>query len=238
MSTMKTIYFNIQSKGGAGKSMLTYFQALKHEKNTKSCFVDLDSSTKTSTQQLKFLHEQGRLFEIDIYDNLKKIEREKLFDVLDVLSQTSFEEIFIDFGAPESEQLPSLFNIDFTIDEFKEFEASLDLKFVFNVIMAGGPAYIPCFGYLKTIVQLAGGHFETWCYINEHTFSGHAEFMEEITQFAKLTKGNLQVKGFGNIQTDRSSGQAIIGYITQGKGFQDYQTFTSRTIMKRELAKL
>ena len=28
---MKTIYLNIQSKGGAGKSMLTYLQALKHE---------------------------------------------------------------------------------------------------------------------------------------------------------------------------------------------------------------
>ena len=58
--------------------MLTYFQALKHEDDPKSCFVDLDSSTKTSTRQLKFLHEQQRLFEIDIYDNLKKIERENL----------------------------------------------------------------------------------------------------------------------------------------------------------------
>src|SRR5450432_352258 len=235
---MKTFYFNIQSKGGAGKSMLTYFQALKHEEDAQSCFVDLDSSTKTSTRQLKFLHEQQRLFEIDIYDDFKKIEREKLFDVLDILSQTSFEEIFIDFGAPESEQFPSLFNIDFTIDEFKEFEASLDLKFVFNVIIAGGPAYVPCFEYLKTIVQLAGGYFETWCYINEHTFAGHADLIEEITQFSKLTKGNLKVKGFGNIQTDRSSGQAIIRYITQGKGLRAFETFTSRTIMKRELAKL
>ena len=235
---MKTIYFNIQSKGGAGKSMLTYFQAVKHEGDAKSCFVDLDSSTKTSTRQLKFLHDQERLFEIDIYDNLKKIEREKLFEVLDHLSKTNFEEIFIDFGAPESEQLPSLFNIDFSIDEFKEFETSLSLKFVFNIVMAGGPAYIPCFDYLKTIVRLVGDHFETWCYINEHSFAGHASLVEEITQFAKLTKGNLKVKGFGNIQTDRSSGQAIIGYITQGKGFHSYETFTSRTIMKRELAKL
>ena len=235
---MKTIYFNIQSKGGAGKSMLTYFQALKHEGDAKSCFVDLDSSTKTSTRQLKFLHDQERLYEIDIYDNLKKIEREKLFEVLDLLSKTNFEEIFIDFGAPESEQLPSLFNIDFSIDEFKEFETSLSLKFVFNIVMAGGPAYIPCFDYLKTIIRLAGEHFETWCYINEHSFAGHAGLVEEITQFAKLIKGNLKVKGFGNIQTDRSSGQVIISYITQGKGLHSYETFTSKTIMKRELAKL
>lgn len=235
---MKTIYFNIQSKGGAGKSMLTYFLALKHEEDLKSCFVDLDSSTKTSTRQLKSLHEQQRLFEIDIYDHLKKIEREKLFEVLDLLGSTRFEEIFIDFGAPESEQLPSLFDIDFTIDEFKEFEVSLGLKFVFNVVMAGGPAYIPCFEYLKTILRLAGGHFEIWCYINEHSFAGRMDLMEEITEFAKLTRGNLMVKCFGNIQTDRSSGQTIIGYITQGKGLKAFETFTSRTIMKRELAKL
>ena len=45
---MKTYYFNIQAKGGAGKSMLTYLQALKNEENASTLFVDLDNSTKTS----------------------------------------------------------------------------------------------------------------------------------------------------------------------------------------------
>ena len=40
---MKTIFLNIQSKGGAGKSMLTYLQALKHQGNEHVAFVDLDS---------------------------------------------------------------------------------------------------------------------------------------------------------------------------------------------------
>jgi cellulose biosynthesis protein BcsQ len=52
---MKIFYFNIQSKGGAGKSMLTYLQALKHETNDQAVFVDLDSSTKTSVRQLRFI---------------------------------------------------------------------------------------------------------------------------------------------------------------------------------------
>ncbi|MBS1666672.1 MAG: hypothetical protein JST58_04775 [Bacteroidetes bacterium] len=235
---MKTIYFNIQSKGGAGKSMLTYFQALKHEDDPRSCFVDLDSSTKTSTRQLKFLDEQNRLFEIDIYDNLKKIEREKLFEVLDILSRTDFAEIFIDFGAPESEQFPALFDFDFTVDEFKEFEKSLGAKFVLNIVISGGPSYIACFEYLKKMVSLAGDHFETCCYVNEQTFSGHKELMDEIELYSHKAQVNLKIKRFGNIQTERSSGQAIIGYIAQGKGLQDFETFTSRIIMKRELAKL
>ena len=235
---MKTIHFNIQSKGGAGKSMLTYFLAVKHEDDPRSCFVDLDSSTKTSTRQLRFLHEQNRLFEIDIYDNLKKIEREKLFEVLDILSRTDFDEIFIDFGAPESEQLPALFDFDFTVDEFKEFETSIGAKFVFNIIMAGGPSYLACFDYLKKMVSLAGDHFETCCYVNEQTFSGHQELMGEIELFSQIDSVNLKIKRFGNIQTERSSGQAIIAYIAQGKGLRDFETFTSRIIMKREVARL
>ncbi|MDQ2719706.1 MAG: hypothetical protein M3Z26_08115 [Bacteroidota bacterium] len=55
---MKQFQFNIQAKGGSGKSMLTYLQALKNETNQVTFFVDLDSSVQTSRQQLKFL--QGK----------------------------------------------------------------------------------------------------------------------------------------------------------------------------------
>src|SRR4051794_34086751 len=110
---MKTFYFNIQAKGGAGKSMLTYLQALKNEDNEAALFVDLDNSTKTSIKQLKFLKDKQRLVETDIIDAFRRIEREKLFQVLENLSQMEFEEYFLDFGAPESEQLPNLFSLDF-----------------------------------------------------------------------------------------------------------------------------
>ena len=55
---MKQFHFNVQAKGGSGKSMLTYLQALKNETSQRSYFIDLDSSVKTSLQQLKFL--QGK----------------------------------------------------------------------------------------------------------------------------------------------------------------------------------
>src|SRR4028119_1805946 len=104
---MKTYYFNIQAKGGAGKSMLTYLQALKNEENASTLFVDLDNSTKTSLKQLKFLKEKRRLVETDITDAFKRIEREKLFQVLEDLNKMDFKEYYLDFGAPESEQLPN-----------------------------------------------------------------------------------------------------------------------------------
>ena len=52
---MKTFYFNIQAKGGSGKSMLTYLQALKNETNNRAYFIDLDSSVRREAQVLKVL---------------------------------------------------------------------------------------------------------------------------------------------------------------------------------------
>jgi len=235
---MKTFYFNIQSKGGAGKSMLTYLQALKHERNEKVAFVDLDSSTQTSTRQLHFLarQETNRLFSVDIFDHLKKIEREKLYDILEAFNSQPFDEIFYDFGAPESEQLPSLFSLDFTIEEFKEFEKELKAKFVFNVIMSGGTSYTSTFHYLKNLVSIVKGKFEIVMYLNELTFLNYQLLIEELEEFSK--KAKIKMALFGDIHIDRNSGQIITENIRNGMGFSSYKSFAAKTIIKREIAKV
>jgi hypothetical protein len=236
---MKTIYFNIQSKGGAGKSMLTYLQALKNEENELSAFVDLDSSTKTSKKQLKFIGVKSRLFEVDIFDSIKKIEREKLFQIVEKLNDTEYTDIYIDFGAPESEQLPSLFSIDFSIEEFKLFEKELNAKFVFNVIVAGGTAYVSSVEYLKKITESIKGNFEVVIYANEFTFQNYSHLIDELKAFAKSTKGLIKdVKPYGAIQVDRNSGQLITENIKEGKGLSEYTSFAAKTIIKREICKI
>jgi hypothetical protein len=236
---MKTFYFNIQSKGGSGKSMLTYLQALKNENNSSVAFVDLDSSTQTSKRQLKFLTAKKRLFEVDIFDSLRKIEREKMFLIIEALNNNEFTEIYIDFGAPESEQLPGLFSIDFSIDEFKEFETGLGCRFVFNVIVAGGTAYTSSIDYLKRITELIKGKFEVVAYVNEFTFHNYAHLIDEVRAFAKATKGLIkEVKPYGAIHIDRNSGQIITENIREGKGFTAYNSFAAKTIIKRELCKV
>lgn len=235
---MKTFYFNIQSKGGVGKSMLTYLQALKHEKNEKVAFVDLDSSTQTSTRQLHFLarQETNRLFSVDIFDHLKKIEREKLYDILQAFNSQSFEAIYIDFGAPESEQLPSLFSLDFTIEEFKEFEKELKAKFVFNVIMGGGTSYESTFNYLKNLISIVKGMFEIVLCLNELTFQNYQLLIDELEDFGRKAKS--RVIKFGNIHIDRNSGQIITESIRNGKGGSSFKSFAAKTIIKREIAKV
>lgn len=236
---MKTFYFNVQAKGGAGKSMLTYLQALKNECRETTVFVDMDNSTKTSVRQLNFLSEKDRLLEIDIIDNIQRIEREKLFQCLEELVCYDFDEYYLDFGAPESEQLPKLFTLDFSAEEFKEFELSIDSHFVFNVVVAGGPAYISCMDYLSKIAEPLEGKFEVLLFINEFTFQTHPALIDEAKNFASLNNKLIkEARTFGNIAAERSSGQHILEFVRGGKGLNEYKNFAARTIIRKELSKI
>ena len=237
----KKFFLNIQSKGGSGKSMLTYLQALKNETNEKTCFVDLDSYNKISTQQLKFigLHSSDRIIQIEMFDNLKKIERNKLFDILSALNAYNFDEFYIDFGTPESAQFPALLQVDFTVDEFKEFEKELDAEFIFNVIVAGGASYMSSFNYLKEITTLIDGKFDVNILINDFTFVNYPLLIDEIKAWAKGNNGKIkEVKQFGAFIIERATGQKIIDNVKLGLGMKDYTSFSSKMILKRELKRI
>lgn len=237
---MKHIYFNVQSKGGAGKSMLTYLQALKHENDFTAAFIDLDSATGTSLQQLKFIGaHDNRLFKVDILDFHKKIEREKLFTVIEKCCSMPPENFYIDFGAAESEQLLKLLAIDFTAEELKEFEKEQDAKFVFNVIIAGGTSYVASVEYLKNFLVLIGGSFEVVVYANEFTFKGQSFLLEELRRFVTSTKGLIKsLIMFGNFFPERVSGTQIMEAMKMGKGREGLNSFSTKIIIRKELAKI
>jgi len=219
--------------------MLTYLQALKHEQDPDALFVDLDSSTKTSVKQLRFIGLKKRVIEVDMLDRIRKIEREKLFEVLESLQRMPYDHFYVDFGAPESEQLPGLFSIDYSMDEFCGFAQELGAEFRFNVVMAGGTAYRSCFDYLKRITELVDGRFSVTAFVNEYTFQHYEHLIDEIRVFAEATGGLVEaVRPFGDIHTDRNSGQQITDNVKEGKGIGDYRSFAARTIIRRELAKV
>ena len=158
---MKQFQFNVQAKGGSGKSMLTYLQALKNQANPRSYFIDLDSSVKTSLQQLKFLQGKTppRFAIMNLLDSRDKIDRQLLFENLMELSIKDYDNFYLDFGAPESDQLPSLFSRDYTIEEFKQIECELSTEFIFNIVIAGAGAYEGCTKYLQKLAGLLRGEF-------------------------------------------------------------------------------
>jgi hypothetical protein len=285
---MKTFHLNLQNKGGAGKSMLTYLQALKHRANVKAAFVDLDNSTKTSARQLQFLEMEKdspdalvqeienlrreknmsesvepvdttalkaidtkisvlenqlqkykgvpRLFDIGIYDELKRIDREKFFEVAQALSERDFDEVFIDFGAAESEQFLHLFKTDFSIEELKEFEAGIGVKFIFNVIVAGSAAYQSCCDYLSELLKSVKNRFTVKVYANMHYFYNETSQLDALKKYCN--DRDLQMAEFGAFNTQLSSGQAILELVKTGKGMDFIRSFAAKTILKRSLAAL
>lgn len=236
---MKNFYFNIQSKGGAGKSMLTYLQALKYEQNPDVAFVNLDSSTRTSITQLNFIAKLNRLVQTDIYDKARKLDRDRFIEVLEGLNQLDMTDFYIDFGAPESEQLPGLFTIDYSIEEFKEMEGELNARFVFNVIMAGGPAYEPCFAYLRQLTEIINGNFDINVFINLFTFRNYEKLVDDLYSFIEATDGLIKnAIPFGDFYPERLAGTTLFNNIRDGKGKEACRGLALKIILRRELERI
>lgn len=193
---MKQFHFIIQSKGGVGKSFFTYLIGIKHEENQETIFLDVDGSTKTSTSQLKFLQDK-RLASIDLLDAQQRIARDLLFGSIEELATFPYENFVLDFGAPESEQLPALFSRDIKENDLKGFADYLNSEFKFHVIIAGGTAYAACVEYLTQIVRLVGKQFKIIAWINENTFLNYPNQVEQIEEAAKGFE--IEVDKFGDI---------------------------------------
>lgn len=237
---MKTFYFNIQSKGGAGKSMLTYLQALKEQANEKSYFVDFDSSVKSSCQQLKFLQGKTppRFAMMSLLDIREKLDRQLLFENLYQLSQKNYDNFYLDFGAPESDQLPALFSKDYSIEEFKQVEEELNARFIFNIIIAGGGAYGPCTNYLEKITAIVKEAFEVNIYINQSSFTGTPQLIEELKVFGTAEENNINaIKLFGDFDITTAPHKNILQKIGEGKGMEAY-AFVERIKIQKELSKI
>ena len=237
---MKTFYFNIQAKGGAGKSMLTYLQALKHEKDDKVYFVDFDSSVSTSLQQLKFLQGRNpsRFATMSLLDAREKLDRQLLFENLLELSQKDYEAFYLDFGAPEPDQLPNLFFNDYTIEEFKQIQDELDAQFIFNIVVAGGGAYKGCTAYLQRMTKLVKGMFTLNIYINQATFSGTPYLINELKDFASIEANKINnLKLFGNFDTTAAPHISLLQKIGEGQGMEAF-VFVEAVNIKRELLKI
>ncbi|WP_373513770.1 hypothetical protein [Persicitalea sp.] len=213
----KKFNFIIQAKGGVGKSFLTYLIAIKHEEDDSRTFIDVDSSTKTSTAQLRFLAEKElRLAEIDLLDSYRKIARDRLFDSIQQLSSLNNEVFYLDFGAPESEQVPALLTMDLNQDELKQFEQYLGVEFLFHVVVAGGTAYTSCVDYLMKIYKAVGNVFPIMVWINANTFQNFPQQQEECLAVAK--KCRMSVEHFGDIEPNTDLASKIINNVERGEG--------------------
>lgn len=241
-TAMKTFYFNIQAKGGTGKSFLTVLQAYKEEENNDSLFVCLDTSTRSTMKNLRFMEGKNpkRIAEASLLDERMKIVRDKLLSTIEALNQieNGYDRFYLDFGAPESQQFPELISQDLTPKDLKAFEEHLKVKFVFNIVVAGGTAYTSCTEYLDKLVQLLGDMFEVNILANKATFYNFNHLLDELGKYTKEMGSKVaSLKVFGDFDTANDTGKVILANIEQGNSVKEL-SFTANLKMQNELQKI
>jgi hypothetical protein len=210
---MKTIHLILQAKGGVGKSLFTWFVA-HVEKETKTSFIDLDESTHTSANRLESIVGNKRIRHVEILNDSKRLEREKIIGLFESLSRAQSPNIYIDFGASESEEFKKLLEFDIPSDILKDEMIRMELDLRIFVVIAGRDAFISCFNYFQLLSQQLSEHFKTVILLNEGTF-GSSEAFEIIK--AKLSSATLEYKCFGKLG-ESESGKDVIKMLTDGKG--------------------
>ncbi|MEA5402772.1 hypothetical protein VB776_07595 [Arcicella sp. DC2W] len=210
---MKQINLILQAKGGVGKSLFTWFVA-QAEKDKKTSFIDLDESTKTTANRLESVVGKNRIRHVDILNDYKRLEREKIIALFESLSKVQSPTIFIDFGAAESEEFKKLLEFDIPAHILKEELSQMGIDLRFYIIMAGRDAFVACYSYYEKLKFLIETHFQMIVLINEGTFSD-AETITLVKQ--NFIDTGALFKGFGNLG-NAESGRDVIKILTEGKG--------------------
>ncbi|MEY4539688.1 MAG: hypothetical protein RLZZ306_1445 [Bacteroidota bacterium] len=226
---MKIVNLILQAKGGVGKSLFTWFVA-HAEKDTKTSFIDLDESTHTSSNRLESLVGNKRIRHIEILNDSKRLEREKIIGLFESLSKAQSPNIYIDFGASESEEFRKLLEFDIPANILKEELIRMEIDLKIFVVIAGRDAFISCFNYYQVLSLQIGNHFEPFILLNEGTFGSSAAV--EIVK-DKLSTSQIPFKCFGGLG-ESESGKDVIRILTDCKG-EDSLNLMGRITFKKAL---
>ena len=139
--THETIQLILQAKGGVGKSLFTWFVA-HAEKEIRTSFIDLDESTRTSANRLEFIVGVKRIRHFEILNESKRLEREKIISLFESLAKAQSPNIYVDFGASESEEFRKLLEFDIPAENLNTELTFLEIRLQLFVVIAGRDAFI------------------------------------------------------------------------------------------------
>ena len=249
MRNTRYIYCQIQGKGGAGKSFITYLFGLKFYRDESTLFIDADFNSKTSsTQNLRFIlpkkdtrlskKDRERVVFFNILDEKKNIERGKFMNMLTRFGSDifTFERVFIDFGTLESDQFLELFIRHFKPGELHELEKDLNLKFIFQVVVAGNTNYLSCMSYLEKVQQIFGEHHDILIYPNLEKFSHADKQLEQVKDYAQ--RFQLPCKPFGDFGRDSETEIDVRLMMQQGKSLDEYSDLITQWLVEQEIQNL
>lgn len=211
---MKKVHLILQSKGGCGKSLLTWFLANYYADKEEVYFMDVDESTKTSSSRLEGILSPERVSFFPILNEQKRLERELFLAMFERISRLKANLLFLDFGAPESEEFKKLLEFEISAESLVEELRELGIELVLFVVVAGRDAFTSSIRFYEALLELADSTIETRLLMNEGTYGG----IEAVA----MAKQNLlamdipTVYTFGNLG-DSQSGKDIIKIVASGQ---------------------
>lgn len=209
---MKKVFFIVQAKGGSGKSFLTTLIAHKYSKDLSTFFYDMDSSTKSLSNQIKFLENfKERVDFSDILNSDGKIERDQFINFFESLDSSIASKIFVDFGATESDQLFHFLKNDLDPVDMQEFFTNANIELNFLIPVSGNTAIKPTTDYARSMDQLLGKTFSVNFYENsELTDTDSSLIIQEKFGKKKTIK-------FGNTDSKSERGKRIVNLMKEGQ---------------------
>lgn len=210
---MKKINLILQSKGGVGKSFLTWLinQKLREQ---SVLFVDADQSTRTTFHRMG----DARCKSFDLLDSNLKTDREKLLNLLAWAAEQPEEMVFVDFGAPESVEFLNALKVNYTIHEVKSLLEEMQLELNFNVVLSGGDTIKACSDYFMEVLETVENQYPITVWLNKGRFTKDDEpFINGIISNSEL-HGYI-VRNFGStsgetsdeiLLTTMASGQDVV----------------------------
>ncbi|PWJ53427.1 hypothetical protein CLV98_12341 [Dyadobacter jejuensis] len=164
----KQVTFICQSKGGTGKSFITWFIA-KIKKDEPAAFIDLDKSTRTSSRLKKIVGEK-RVLELSIMDENRKLDREMFLNLFEKIATTKTNEWYVDLGAPESDELKSFLANEVPANELREILEEIGIELKIIIVLAGGDALNASIQYYSDLAEMVESNLTIVALKNQGTF--------------------------------------------------------------------
>lgn len=223
---MKQIFIICQSKGGCGKSFLTTLIAHKYENDESVRFIDMDSSTKTLKNQIKFI-DKRRVGEDNILNSAGKIERDSFIKFFETFETLSESKVFIDMGATESEQLYQFFKNDITPSEVKEYFEEISSELTFIIPVAGNTATVATSTYAKDMNELLGDYFPLHIMENLELTDAPSSI-----QIVKILGSNVYLEQYGYTEAETERGSRVVNMIKNGLSSSTLSSLTKSKMKK------
>lgn len=206
-----------QSKGGSGKSCLTWLYAQKHP---ETVILDLDDGTKTSIKQLAYLEPKMVSFQ----NSANIIDRGKANDFFEYVAQHEKQSFLCDLGASLSEQLPYYFQ-DNGAEAIQKGLETLGIELRIICVVGGQNIFSACMGYFQQLLESCNNHIRVVVAINDH-FPFNSQQELEFEEYLKLVKVNGVFRFDLSKDKNQTTQQKISNVLRKGEGLAKASVFT------------